>query len=163
MERAAWEKSGKEERAHRVTLVCVAGGSLLPSPASLLEPFPALSFSQVLPHYACRHHSIQRKILTLCHSSHEVPGRSSCTFPPPLTKLCLGNSDPSILRLGQVGWVPPREAGAAPALVQVPSEQGGMSLTTPRALVHYWPAFEALKSGKKIHEGSNGKHLLVTG
>lgn len=82
LERAAWEKSGKEERASfRVTLVCVARGSLLPSPASLLEPFPALSFSQVLPHFACRHHSMQTRLLGLCLSRQEVPGRSARRAP----------------------------------------------------------------------------------
>lgn len=105
-----------------MTLVCVARGSILPSPASLLESFRALSFSQVLPHYSCRHHSLQTALLTLCHSSHEVPGRSSCTFPPSLTELCLENTNPRVLGLGQVGWDPPGEAGAAPALAQVPSE-----------------------------------------
>lgn len=55
-------------------------------------------------------------------------------------KLCPGNPGPRMLGLGQVGWVPPRGVGAAPALVQEPSEQGRMSLTTPWAVAHHGAA-----------------------
>lgn len=148
---------GKEwEGAHGVTLVCVARGSLLPSPASPLEPFPALSFSQLLPCCSCRHHSLQTELLTSCHSSHEVPGRSSCTFPS--SRPSCAQEIPVPECLGLARWAEFLQEGQE---LHQPWSRSLQSKEEYPSLLHgLWLTLGLLSCINM--EGSDGKQLLVT-